>query len=189
MIDRFLHNVILKAAFILGCFFIYSCENDEKVIAELTRNRAMIEEAQQIETYLSQGNRMRAKLWAPYMLRYEADTIYVEFPRSLHVNFFDSTGKTDSHLDAKYGKYYESLNKVFLRDSVVVFNVQGDTLRCPELWWDQGTQKFYTDKDVWIRKSGNVLFGKGLDAQQDLSNINIKKVTGQVFVADSLAAQ
>ena len=84
MIDRFLHNVILKAAFILGCFFIYSCENDEKVIAELTRNRAMIEEAQQIETYLSQGNRMRAKLWAPYMLRYEADTIYVEFPRSLH---------------------------------------------------------------------------------------------------------
>jgi LPS export ABC transporter protein LptC len=187
MTNRFTYKLIIKAAFFLGCFFVYGCENDEKTIEELTKNKLMFEEAKQIETYLSQGNRMRAKLWAPYMLRYEADTIYVEFPKTLHVNFFDSTGKTDSHLDANYGKYYESLNKVYLRDSVIVFNVKGDTLRCPELWWDQNTQKFYTDKDVRIRRSGNILFGTGMEAMQDLSNITIKKVTGVVFVADSIA--
>jgi LPS export ABC transporter protein LptC len=188
MTDRLLHKNIFKAAFFLGCFFFWGCENDEKTIEEWSRSKAMVEEAKQIETYMSQGNHMRAKLWAPYMLRYEADTIFVEFPRTLHVNFFDSTGKTDSHLDALYGKYYESLNKVYLRDSVVVFNVQGDTLKCPDLWWDQNTQKFYTDKNVRVRKSGNILYGVGLDAMQDLSNIHIKKVTGQFFVADSLSA-
>src|ERR1700694_3091742 len=140
------HKKFLKqAALFIGCFFFFGCENDVKVIEALGKTRAMTEEADSIQTFLSQGSKMKAKLWAPYMVRFETDTQYIEFPRSLHVNFFDSTGKVESHLDAKYGKYYEGLNKVYLRDSVLVFNVLGDTLRCPELWWDQNTQKFYTD--------------------------------------------
>ena len=189
MIDRLLNKQILKAAFILGCFFFWGCENDEGTIEEWTKNAVMIEEAKNIETYLSQGNTMRAKLRAPYMLRYQADTVYVEFTKSLHVDFFDTAGKTDSQLDALYGKYYESLNKVYLRDSVVVFNVQGDTLRSPDLWWDQNSQRFFTDKRVRIRKGGNMLHGIGFEAKQDLSDIRIKKATGQVFVADSLGAE
>src|SRR5215212_6528185 len=184
MIDRFHYKKILKAAFILGFFFFSACENNQRTIDEWTKSKAMVEEAKQIETYLSQGNRMRAKLWAPYMLRYQSDTVYVEFPKSLHVNFFDSTGKVDSHLDALYGKYYESLNKIYLRDSVIVFNVQGDTLRCPDLWWDQNTQKFYTEKNVRIRKAGNLIYGVGRDARKHLSNIQIKKFKGVFFVED-----
>lgn len=155
----------------------------------MTRPKAMIEEAKQIETYLSQGSSLKAKLWAPYMIRYSSDTIYVEFPKSLRVNFFDSLGRVDSYLHSKYGKYYENLNKVYLRDSVLVYNIQGDSLRSPELWWDQNTQLFYTDKDVWIKKQGTVLLGKGMDARQDLSDIHIKQVTGLVDVPDSLSAQ
>ncbi len=190
MIKNFLHIKFWKqAAFIIGCFFFWSCENDERVIAEWTKTKVLVEEADSIQTFLSQGSKMKAKLWAPYMLRYQSDTIYVEFPRSLHVNFFDTTGRVESHLDARYGKYYESLNKVFLRDSVLVFNTQGDTLRCPELWWDQNAQKFYTDKNVRIRKNGNLIFGIGMDAHQDLSDINIRQVTGLLAVPDSMRAQ
>lgn len=149
----------------------------------------MIEEATDIETYLSQGSMLKAKLWAPYMMRYSSDTVYVEFPKTLHVNFFDSLGRVDSHLDAQYGKYYESLSKVYLRDSVLVYNMQGDSLRSPDLWWDQNTQMFYTDKDVWIKRQGTVLLGKGMDSKQDLSDIHIKQVTGLVDVPDSLSAQ
>jgi LPS export ABC transporter protein LptC len=188
MINTTPTRILKQAALIWSCFFVWGCENDAKTIEDLTKGKAMIEEAKNIETYLSQGNRMRAKLWAPYMLRYEADTIYVEFPRTLHVNFFDSAGRVESHMDSKYGKYFETLNKVYLRDSVVVYNVQGDTLRCPELWWDQNSQRFYTEKNVYIRRGGNPLYGVGMDAKQDLTDIHIKKVTGQVFVADSLTA-
>lgn len=189
MNKAFSHRLFLKSAAIVSCFFISACENDQRTIDEITRPKAMIEEAKQIETYLSQGSSLKAKLWAPYMLRYSSDTIYVEFPKSLHVNFFDSLGRLDSHLDALYGKYYETLNKVYLRDSVVVYNMQGDSLKSPDLWWDQNTQLFYTDKNVWIKKQGTVLLGKGMDARQDLSDIHIKQVTGLVNVPDSLSAQ
>jgi LPS export ABC transporter protein LptC len=185
MIKNRLHQYF-KAAFITGCFFISACENDPKVIAEWTNSKVMVEEADSIETFMSQGSMMKARLRSPYMIRYQMDTMYVEFPRSLKVDFFDTAGKVESHLDSKYGKYYESLGRVYLRDSVVVFNMQGDTLHTPDLWWDQNQQKFYTDKNVRIRKGGNLIFGKGMDAQQDLSNINIRQVSGLVAVPDSL---
>ena len=67
--------------------------------------------------------------------------------------------------------------------------MQGDTLQTNELWWDQNSQRLYTDKPVRIRKSGNLIFGVGMEAKQDLSDINIKQVTGTLLVPDSLAAQ
>ena len=184
------HKFFLRsAAMVCSCFFFLSCENDQKTLKEMTEKKEMIEEAKNIETFLSQGSMLKAKLWAPYMIRSSSDTTFVEFPKTLHVDFFDSTGKVDSHLDALYGKYYESLNKVYLRDSVLVYNLQGDSLRSPDLWWDQNTQMFYTDKNVWIRRQGTVLLGKGMDSKQDLSDIHIKQVTGLVDVPDSLRPQ
>ncbi len=189
MTNRLVQRKNLLAAFMMSCFFITACENDPKVIAEWTNNKVMVEEADSIVTYMSQGSMMKAKLSSPYMIRYQSDTIYVEFPKSLNVNFFDSAGKVESHVDANYGKYYESLGKVFLRDSVVVYNMQGDTLHTPDLWWDQNTQKFFTDKNVRIRKGGNLIYGKGMVAMQDLTSINIRQVSGTVAVPDSLKPQ
>src|SRR6476661_933694 len=102
MNSSFLTRNLKQAALIWSCFFVFGCENDPKTIEDWTKGKAMTEQAINIETYLSQGSRMRAKLWAPFMLRYESDTIYVEFPKSLHVNFFDSAGQVESHLDSKY---------------------------------------------------------------------------------------
>ena len=185
----FSNSFLKSAAMVCSCFFFLACENDQKTLDEIMGSKKMTEEAKDIETYLSQGSMLKAKLWAPYMLRASSDTTFVEFTKSLHVNFFDSTGKVDSHLDSKYGKYYESLNKVYLRDSVLVYNMQGDSLRSPDLWWDQNTQMFYTDKNVWIKRQGTVLLGKGMDSKQDLSDIHIKQVTGLVDVPDSLRPQ
>lgn len=191
MIKNILHkNLYRQAAFILSCLFIFGCENDPETIKNWTQNKQLVEEVKNVETLMSEGGRMKAKLTAPYMLRREADTVYVEFPRSLAVNFFDSAGKVESHLTAKYGKYFESLNRVFLRDSVVVYNIKGDTLRAPELWWDQNKQKFYTDKRVRIHKAGDLIYGgQGLEAKQDLTEVIIKQPTGVVIVPDSLSVK
>jgi LPS export ABC transporter protein LptC len=177
----------IQAAFIC-CLFLSACENDPRKIRELTQTKKMVEEAVNVETLFSQNGRMRSKLTAPLMLHYYTDSSYFEFPKSLHVNFFDSSGKMESHLDALYGKYFETLDKVYLRDSVFVYNVKGDTLWSPDLWWDQRSHKFYTDKKVRIHKNGDRIYGgEGLEANQDLTEINIKQITGIVIVPDSLS--
>jgi LPS export ABC transporter protein LptC len=186
----FSNKVFMKtAAMVCSCFFFLSCENDQKTIDEMTKPKALIEEAKTIETYLSQGGLLKAKLWAPYMLRSSGDTTFVEFTKSLHVDFYDSTGKVDSHLDALYGKYYETLSKVYLRDSVLVYNFQGDSMRSPELWWDQNTQRIYTDKPVWVKKGETTLTGQnGMESRQDLSDIHIKQISDPslIILPDSL---
>ena len=189
MTDLFLYKNFLKAALAGSCFLFMACENDPKEIDAWTKDKIMVEVGKNIETLISEGSHLKARLTAPDMLRYQADTIYVEFPNTLKVDFYNVNGLVESHLDSKYGKYFESMNRVLLKDSVVVFNFQGDTLQTEELWWDQNSQKIYTSKPVRIRKGGNLIFGVGMDATQDLSDIVIRKVTGTLAVPDSIAAQ
>ncbi|HEU0110205.1 MAG TPA: LPS export ABC transporter periplasmic protein LptC [Flavisolibacter sp.] len=190
MNKTFFHTFLKQAAFFWGCLFVVGCENSQRSLDEWKEQKEMVEEARDIQTFFSQGGNMRSKLTAPLMLRYAGDTVMVEFPKSLRMIFFDSVGREQSRLDARYGKYMENLNKAYLRDSVVVANVNGDTLWTPDLWWDQNTQRFYTDKKVRIYQKGNRIFGgKGLEARQDLSDIIIKQPTGTMIVPDSLAVQ
>ena len=179
-------NVFWIAALLTGCFFVWGCENDQKVIREMTEKKIMTEEAKDMESFLSQDGMMKAKLTSPLMLRVLDDTIYIEFPKTLHIDFFDSTSVVESRVDAKYGKYYENLNKAFLRDSVVVINNQGDTLKCPDLWWDQDKKLFYTDKYAeYHSRDKHIYGGKGMEATQDLKTIIFKQPTGTVLVSDS----
>ena len=179
-----------QAAFIWGCLFVMGCENSQRSLDEWKERRQLVEEAKDIQTFFSQGGKMKSRLTAPLMLRYTSDSVYVEFPKSLRMVFFDSLGREQSRMDARYGKYYESFNKAYMRDSVVVANATGDTLWTPDLWWDQGKQQFYTDKKVRIYRKGDRIYGgQGLEAKQDLTNIIIKQPTGTVIVPDSLAAQ
>src|ERR1044072_2148712 len=128
-----------------------SCENDPKVVDDLYKKQIAIEEAKNIESYMSQQGKVKAKLTAPYMLRYQADSPYIEFPRTLHVDFYDDSTNIERLLDAKYIKYVEYNNEVLLRDSVIVKNIRsGDPLRTQELWVDQDKQEFYTTKPAHI---------------------------------------
>ena len=165
---------IFLAALIMGCFFVFSCENDPEVVKNLNKKTIGIEEGKDIESFLSQSGKVKAKLMAPLMLRYLQDTPKVVFPNTLRVNFFTDSTKIESKLFAKYGRYLENDNKVFLRDSVVVFNMSGDTLFCQELYWDQAKEIFYTDKNVIIHKPDQKVYGNGLIADQSFKWFTIK---------------
>jgi len=179
---------ITALAVITGIFFT-ACENNIKDLPGNTRKQSVPEEGSQIESYMSEGAKVKGKLTAPYMLRYQlADTPYTEFPRTLHVDFFNDSMKIESQLDALYGKHLPNQNKVYLRDSVVVKNIlKGDTLHCQELWWDQHTQKFTTDKAVRINTKTQILFGTGMEADQNFRWYVIQHLTGTVITTENAA--
>jgi LPS export ABC transporter protein LptC len=173
-----INKTIYAAALIISCCFVCSCENSQKEIDRLTKPSTMVEEATNVESYLSQEGDMKAKLVAPLMYRVLADTLYVEFPNSLHVDFYDDSTKVESWVDAKYGKYFEALNKVYLRDSVIVISRNKDTLWCHDLWWDQNTQMFYTADTATYHSPGDQVTGfLGMEATQDLKTVTFKLPT------------
>lgn len=181
------HKFLVKAAFITGCFFVNSCENSLEDIAKISQKSVGVEEARQVNIIYSLGDKTKAKLTAPYMLRHAENVPYIEFTKSLHADFFDDSLHIESKLDAHYGKYMETESKVYLRDSVVVFNVKGDTLYCNELYWDRSKtgKEFYTDKPVRIRTPSQIIDGDGLDAPQDFKSWHIINGRGMVRVNSS----
>ncbi len=81
---------------------------------------------------------------------------------------------------------FESLNKVYLWDSVVVINVKGDTLKSSDLWWDQNSKLFYTDKYAEYRRKDKQIFpSKGIQATQDFSSIIFRYPTGIMQVSEN----
>jgi LPS export ABC transporter protein LptC len=187
---------ICKAFFLapLICLIGVAC-NDKTTVQPVTRTHKLIpEEGTDIVSYLSEPGKdstgkliatVKGKLTSPYMLRYQrADSPYTEFPRTLHVDFYNDTLRVESQLDAKYGKYFTNQDKVFLRDSVVVKNIiKGDTLHCKTLWWDQHTQRFSTDDSVRIYEPDKILWGTGMEADQNFRWYTIKKMTGMVLTS------
>lgn len=175
------------AAFIWGCIFLSACENNAALVDQLNSKRLGVEEAKNVDINYTLGGKAKAKLLSPLMYRVQDTIPYVEFPKKLHVDFYNDSAGVDSRLDALYGKYYESQSKVFLRDSVKVVNVLGDTLYCDELWWDRSKKdhEFYTDKPVRIRRKMQIIDGVGMDARQDFKEWHITVVTGFIKVPSS----
>jgi LPS export ABC transporter protein LptC len=164
-----------------------SCGNTDKEIKDMTTKGLGVEEIKNADINYTLGGRAKAKLLSPLMLRVQENIPYVEFPKTLHVDFFNETGAVDSRLDALYGKYFESQSKVFLKDSVKVINVLGDTLYCNELWWDRSRigNEFYTDKPVRIRRKMQIIDGIGMEARQDFKEWHIINPVGTINVPNS----
>ena len=187
MIYKNFNKYLYQAALTTGCFFIVACENSLKDIEEISSKRIGVEEAKGVDIVYSIGDKTKARLSAPYMLRHQDTVPYIEFTKTVHTDFYNDSLITESKLDAHYGKYIESQSKVFLRDSVIVFNTKGDTLYCDELYWDRSRkgQEFYTDKPVRIRTKTHILDGDGLDAPQDFKTWHLINGRGIVRVPSS----
>lgn len=168
-----------NAVLILFSLLLFSCENTDKELQDMSSKNLGIEEVKNADINYTLGGKAKAKLLSPLMLRVQDVNPYVEFPKKLHVDFYNDTGSVDSRLDALYGKYFETESKVFLKDSVVVINVLGDTLYCQELWWDRNRTgfEFYTDKEVRIRRKLQIIDGIGMEARQDFKEWVIKNVS------------
>jgi LPS export ABC transporter protein LptC len=180
-------------AILLAVCVLEAACGDKTTVARQTGPRKVVpEEATDVVSMMSEPAtdsagkltaKVKGKLTAPYMLRFQrVDSPYAEFPRTLHVDFYNDTMRIESQLDAHYGKYLQNQDKVFLRDSVVVKNIlKGDTVHCKTLWWDQHTERFTTDDSVRIYTPDKILYGTGMEADQNFRWYTIKKMTGIVL--------
>jgi LPS export ABC transporter protein LptC len=172
--------------FTAAVLFLWACENNPEEVKALTRKVQLAEEGRNVKALFSQTAHIKAYLTAPQMLRVRADTIYAEFPKSIHVDFYKEDNSLESVVQAKYGKYFEALGKVFLRDSVLVYNLTGDTLRCNTLWWDQNLEMFYTTDSVTVKTIAQQLTGTGFRAKSNLTAYTIDNTKGIVALPDQL---
>jgi LPS export ABC transporter protein LptC len=173
---------------ISSCFT--SCENDIEVIKTVTssiENQLPLESGTNIEMLYSDSAIVRARLTAPQKDMYKGKKNYMEMPKGMLVVFYDENKKEQNRLKADYGIGYDNgngIDKMEAKRHVVVINEKGDKLETEHLTWDAATKKIYTDEFVKITTKEEVIWGKGLKADQDFSSYEITHVQGEIQVND-----
>ena len=158
-----------------------------KIINNLFSKKLGVEEGVDIKLTFTTGGKTKAILTSPLMLRVQDTVTYVEFPKTLEVNFYNEESKVESTLTALYARYKESQDIVFLKDSVKIINDKGEKLFTDELYWNRNRTgyEFYTDKPFRIRTLTHIIDGVGMEASQDFKQRVMKKVTGMIRVPSS----
>jgi LPS export ABC transporter protein LptC len=175
---------------ILLVIILFSCKNSRKEINKFFGEKMGVDTVTRVESYLSQGGKMKAKLLANIMYRYQyiqGKQPYMEFPDSIYVEFYNDTTGIDTKVTASYAKYLETEQKIFLRDSVVIINTKNkDTIHCLDVLWDQNLQTFSSEKAIRWDSPVQHIRGTGFNAKQDLTSFNIKKIAGPIYTSGSL---
>lgn len=108
-----------------------------------------------------------------------------EFPEGIYIEFYDETGNLASTLRANNAYYFKEENKWRGRGNVEVINMaKQEQLSTEELFWSPGTKKINTEKFVTIKLQNEVIYGTGLEADQDLSNYQIKNPEGEFTIEE-----
>lgn len=164
-----------------------SCENDMSAVRAFDKSKLGVEQAYDIETIMSQTAHVKGILTAPYMERHMATPPYTEFPQGLKVVFYSDSLTITSVLTSKYGKLMDGENDVYLRDSVVFLDLQKfQRLDCKDLKWDSKQAKFVTERFCRVSTPLDTIYSMGLDANQDMSEINFHDITGVISPRDSM---
>lgn len=101
--------------------------------------------------------------------------------REIYAEIYDQEGKHISSLQADSGWIREKRQEITVLGNVVVKSDQGVILETQSLSWNPQINKVTTEDFVKITKGEDVITGYGLEADQELKELKIKKeVKGKI---------
>lgn len=181
------HIQSLYALFLLLSTSFLACENDLKKVEKIATNEASlpVETSKEVELIYSDSSIVRAKLITPVLKFYKVKSAYHEMPNGLYVEFYGPNNNVESTLSAKYGRKFQNQGIIEVRDSVVVINEKGERLDTEKLIWNEKTKKIYTNSFVRITTLKDIMFGEGMEANQNFTNYRIYKYRGSVSLEEN----
>lgn len=173
--------IVLCICCILG---VLACDNLKKDTRQsFTSDDTMVEQCRDVEILYSDSAIVRVRVTGPLLLNYtERDNPRHEFPEGVKIEFLAPNLSIKSTLTAKTAVRRQEKGEIIARDSVVLTTAQQEKLETEELIWDEKTAKVYTDKFVKVTKPGEVIYGFGLEANEDFSYWKILVPKGRIKV-------
>ncbi len=142
-----------------------------------------VEVGREVEILYSDSAIVRVRVTGPTLHNYmERENPRQEFPDGVKIEFLEPNLSVKSTITAKMAMRYQEKGRIVARDSVVLVTVKQEKLETEELIWDEKTAKVFTEKFVKVTKPGEVIYGYGLEAEQDFSYWKITIPKGRIKV-------
>jgi LPS export ABC transporter protein LptC len=121
---------------------------------------------------------------APVIYTFAGNKPRKVLPNGVKVQFFAPDGKPETEMTSGYAVSYEGKGRMEARINVVVVNEKGETLKTEHLIWEEGTKRIFTDEFVTITTKDEILFGDGLESNQEFTKYRIKNIKGTIQVKE-----
>ncbi len=131
----------------------------------------------------SDSGMVRAILTATHIRMYEArrETF---LDSGLTVDFYANTGAHASKLSSRRGRVDDATGNLEAFDDVLFVSDSGTVVRTDYLFWDQGQRKVRSDRFVTVTSPKEKLQGYGFEADQNLRNYVIYRVSGEAEIVE-----
>jgi LPS export ABC transporter protein LptC len=157
------------------------CVNDAEEIQQAVRKGpAPVEVSEQIEVLYSDSAIVKVKMEAPLLERYLVPEPYIELRKGVTLTFYDKNRNVSSRLTAGYAISREKDRLMEAKQDVVVINSDGDKLNTEHLVWDEYTRKIRSDVFAKITTANEIIYGNGMEANEDFTRYKIKDVKGVI---------
>ncbi len=163
-----------------------SCGDRRKVFGDaITERDSMpVMSTLGMSTLVSDSGVIRYRVNAEEWLMYDRKKpSYWAFEKGAHLEQFDSLMNIDASIKSDTAYYYDKEKLWKLIGHVDIKNLKGDHLTTELLYWNQNTQRIYSDKFVRIEQAGGeLLTGYGFESDQQLNSPKIFNVAGEFYI-------
>ncbi|WP_247649216.1 LPS export ABC transporter periplasmic protein LptC [Lutibacter sp. B1] len=178
---------IKNIAVVLTTAMFFSCTNDIKEIRDFLADKNLpIGEAYNINHVHTDSGRVDIKMKAPLMLDFSNRDKhpYSEFPKGIKISTIEKNGDSVT-IEGSYAKSYSNTEVSEIRDNVIIYNyAQKHKLITDQVYWDQKTHYFFTEKKFIFYTLTDTIYGTGFEASEDLKTWWVKNQSGVINVRE-----
>ena len=163
---------------------LFSCSNNTQKVRDFLADKNLpTGTAKNAYHVYKDSGRITSKLITPLMLDYSnrKQHPYSEFPKGIKIINFDKNGIDSVTIVGDYALSYSKSKISEIRGNVIVLNhTDKSKLETEQLFWDENTKYFVSEKSFKLTKENDTIFGIGFESKDDLTKHLSKKTTGKL---------
>jgi len=165
--------------FLFFLVVLISCTNDPKLVQEFVSDKQQpIEQIKGAELLHTENGKVKVRLVANRIERFQEIQPALIFPDHLEVYFYNDSSQLQSTLMADYASIDEEKKIMLAQNNVILISSDDKKLETNELVWDESKNKIYTDEKVKITTGKEVIYGEGFTSTPDFKQYSITKIHG-----------
>ena len=137
-----------------------------------------------VSSLISDSGVVRYKIIAEEWLVYDkTNPPRWSFEKGIFLEKFDNDMHVDAKIKADTAYYYDKQKLWDLRGRVSIRNQKGEKFDTEQLYWNQNTEKVYSDKYIRIEQEEKIITGYGFNSNQQFTDYVIRNTAG-IFPVD-----
>ena len=168
-----------------------ACTGNGKPMGEAVTNRDSLPalETRDVTTLISDSGVIRYRITTPLWLVFDKlKPSRWAFEEGMYLENFDENNDVMAEIKADTAYYYDKQKLWELRGHVEIKNQQGERFNTELLFWNQDTQKVYSDKFIRIEQIDRIITGHGFESNQQFTVYTIHKPEGIFYVDEEQMA-